>query len=132
MFRRIIVIINIVLICACASPISQLPADVEQQQLLSLQQSAEDFLLLDVRSVDEFNQAHIPGAVNISHLELLDNLTSVNTYKNKNIIVYCRSGRRAAIAIDTLKKNGFNQVHHLSGDMLAWQDANLAIKVVEE
>lgn len=106
---------------------ANLTGEVSQQQLIDMQSSNENFLLLDVRSAEEFATSHIPGAVNISHTDLVRNLNNVFTYKDKNIVVYCRSGKRAGIAIDILKENSFRHVNHLSGDMNGWQAANLAI-----
>ena len=130
--RYQLIITFITLLTACASadvkPESEkLSGNIEQQQLLNMQSSNEDFLLLDVRSKEEFEQGHIVGAQNISHDELSSKLESITHFKDKNIVVYCRSGRRAGMAIDVLKENDFKHLSHLSGDMQEWQKANLAI-----
>ncbi|TRX55893.1 rhodanese-like domain-containing protein [Thalassomonas sp. M1454] len=139
MFRIFIIFSLIAFTSACGNfgkfekppeVMAKLSGEVSQQQLLDMQSTNENFLLLDVRTPEEFAAAHIPGAVNISHDELVSNLNNVFTYKDKNIVVYCRSGKRAGIAIDILKENGFRQAHHLSGDMNGWQAAGL--KVVTE
>ncbi|WP_211183419.1 rhodanese-like domain-containing protein [Thalassotalea sp. Y01] len=109
-------------------PVSPLAADIEQQQLIDLQQSDEQFLLLDVRTAEEFQEGHIPGAVNISHTELAANLQKLESYKDKNIVVYCRSGRRAGIAIEELKQQGFKHLTHLQGDMNLWHENNRQVE----
>lgn len=111
-------------------------ATVSQQQLLSLQSApkAPAFTLLDVRSPKEYQQGHIPGAVNISHNLLVNQQASAVQMnllpkdKNQTIVVYCRSGRRAEIAEQYLKSQGYQQVKHLAGDMNGWQEAELTIK----
>ena len=129
MLKTALIFISL-LLASCATSTPQLEYEVSQQQLLNLQQNSDNFLLVDVRSVDEFNQAHIPGAINIPHTELTDNMERMSEFKSKDIIVYCRSGRRAGIAIAELKQLGFAKLHHLTGDMNAWTDSNLATKSI--
>lgn len=100
---------------------------ISQQQLLSLLDapSKQEVVVLDVRSKEEFAQGHIKGAINVSHDKISENLASLNQYKDKMLVVYCRSGRRAGIAEAILTNNGFSQLRHLDGDMNGWQKANL-------
>lgn len=137
MFRSLVIISLTILTVACGNfgkfekppeVKAHLNSEVSQQQLLDMQSSNEHFLLLDVRSSEEFSDGHIPDALNIAHTELVTNLNNLFTFKDKNIVVYCRSGRRAKIAIDILKENGFKHVSHLTGDMNAWQAANMTVK----
>ncbi|TLU66647.1 rhodanese-like domain-containing protein [Thalassotalea litorea] len=121
----------VLLLCACAEkfPVSQseLPEQATQSQVLALMESKEDFLLLDVRSPEEYNESHITGAVNIPHDTLDQNQPLLKSYRGKNIVVYCRSGRRAQMAIDTLKENNFQRVSHLEGDFQQWQANELPL-----
>ena len=64
----------------------------------------ENYVLIDVREDYEFNEGHIPGAVNIP----LGNITSVDYSKDKTLIVYCRSGNRSNQAAIKLKNMGYN------------------------
>ena len=89
-----------------------------------LDSNNQDWLILDVRSEQEFAEGHVPGAINIAHTELADNLDKVWAYKDKTIVVYCRSGRRAGMAAQILLDNDFSQVKHLEGDIQGWQKAN--------
>jgi len=102
---------------------------ITQQQLLSLQAAtkAPAFTLLDVRSVEEYQEGHIKGAVNISHSTLADNLAQLAKSKDTMVIVYCRSGRRAGIAEGILRDNGFTNVKHLDGDMKGWLANQLSV-----
>lgn len=79
-------------------------------------------VVLDVRTPEEFAQGHIPGAVNIPHDQLPNRLAEIAGAKTKDVVVYCRSGRRAALAQETLTSQGFKSVKHLEGDMLKWQE----------
>jgi rhodanese-related sulfurtransferase len=80
-------------------------------------------LLLDVRSPEEYAEGHIPGAVNIPYDALPDRLDEVERWKNRGIVVYCRTGRRAGIAEETLVAAGFSKVWDLEGHMTAWREA---------
>ncbi len=79
-------------------------------------------LVLDVRSTVEFDEGHIPGAVNIPYDTLGERLVELGPANERDIVVYCRSGRRAAIALETLEKNGFSRLFHLEGDYLRWSE----------
>ncbi|MCW8994734.1 MAG: rhodanese-like domain-containing protein [Psychromonas sp.] len=93
---------------------------VAPETLLELIQKQQAPLILDVRSANEFAQGHISGAINISY-ELLTEEQQLNAYKDREIIIYCRSGRRAQIASKILQDKGFKQLTELNGDMLEWQ-----------
>lgn len=92
--------------------------NVTQDELIARQQADSNFLILDVRSKEEFSQGHIPGALNFSHKDIAKRLSEIPD--DKDLIIYCRSGKRAGIAINILSKNGYKQLFHLDGDMNAW------------
>ena len=101
---------------------------ISQQGLLeALKVPNNNIVLLDVRSKDEYNHGHIAGAINISHDAVEENLKQLTQYKNSTVVVYCRSGRRAGIAENILSSNGFNNLHHLTGDMNGWLEAKLPV-----
>ncbi|MDR9418631.1 rhodanese-like domain-containing protein [Gracilimonas sp.] len=68
--------------------------------------SKEEAHLLDVRKQSEFEEVHIPGAMNIAHTRLLDRLDEVP--KDKPVMVSCRSGARSAVASAMLERVGFD------------------------
>src|SRR5690349_11555483 len=80
-------------------------------------------LILDVRTPEEFAQGHVPGAKNIPHDQLKDRIAELMGDKDKDIVLYCRSGRRAGLAAETLQSSGFSRLLHLEGDMIEWTEA---------
>jgi phage shock protein E len=74
--------------------------------------------LLDVRSAEEFGRGHLPGALNIPVQELDRRLSELSPAE-RDVVVYCRSGRRSASAAQVLRAHGFTKVHDL-GPMTAW------------
>ena len=87
----------------------------------------DDALVLDVRESKEFLSGHIPKAKHIPLGSLKDRMQELDKYKNKPILVTCRSGQRSARACSMLKKAGFETVYNQAGGILAWERANLPI-----
>jgi rhodanese-related sulfurtransferase len=93
--------------------------DISPETMLAMQKSER--LLLDVRTVEEYTTSHIPTSVNIPLNEIGTRLSRLSDFKDSPVVVYCRSGTRAAKAITLLEENGFTNVMHLEGDMLGWE-----------
>jgi rhodanese-related sulfurtransferase len=85
-------------------------------------------LVLDVRENDEFAAGHLPKARHIPLKELEARLPELAKFKDKPVIVTCRSGARSGSACRALRKAGFTQVHNLKGGVPAWQQANLPVE----
>ena len=75
---------------------------------------ADGALLVDVRSGGEFAGGHIEGAVNIPIQELSGRMGELGD-KEDQIVVYCQSGGRSAMAKRLLERNGFTKVHDMGG-----------------
>lgn len=88
-----------------------------------LQQKLNDkapIVLLDVRTQEEFDNGHIPGALLLPYDEIDQKALQLLPEKEKEIIIYCRSGRRSAIAKDSLEALGYTNVKDFGG-MNRWQ-----------
>lgn len=72
-------------------------------------------VLLDVRTQSEYQQGHIPGSILLPVNELVKKIESVVADKNREIIVYCRSGNRSKTASKKLIKMGYKKVYDLGG-----------------
>ena len=77
--------------------------------------SEEDHILLDVRTEEEFAEAHIEGAILIPHDEIAIRAETELSDKEAVILVYCRSGRRSAAAAETLAGLGYARVFDFGG-----------------
>ena len=104
--------------------------DISQDALMQRIKADHAQLILDVRSPEEYKEGHIPGAINIPHDQMGARLAEISSHKNKDIVLYCRSGRRVGIAADILRSAGFNKLLHLDGDMGGWQ-SNRSLPVVK-
>jgi rhodanese-related sulfurtransferase len=103
-------------VCSQPASVRTLPAN----ELDRARASAEVPLLLDVRTTEEYEAGHIPGAVNVPVQELERRLEELRPYQDRGVITYCRSGRRAAQANEILLGGGFRDVLHLEGDFSGW------------
>ena len=77
--------------------------------------SGEDFVILDVREQDEYDASHIPNAILIPYTQIDNKAEEIFPDKNKQILVYCRSGRRSKIAAESLAKLGYTNVKEFGG-----------------
>jgi rhodanese-related sulfurtransferase len=85
-------------------------------------------LVLDVREGEEFASGHLPRARHIPLKELPKRLDEIGKYKERAVIVTCRSGPRAGSACRVLKRAGFTTVYQLKGGVSAWQQASLPVE----
>ena len=77
--------------------------------------SGEEYIVLDVREQDEYDSGHIPGAILISYTEIENKAEELLPDKDKQLLVYCRSGRRSKIAAESLIKLGYTNVKEFGG-----------------
>ncbi len=91
-------------------------ADVLKRRI----ENGEDLVLLDVRRDEEWNEGHLEGAIHIPLHELEDRLSELEPYRDRELIVYCRSGNRSGQACMFLELNGFANPVNLKGGLLAW------------
>lgn len=67
-------------------------------------------LWIDVRTAEEYRAGHLEGAVHIPFDEIEQKITTISADKTQDIQLYCRSGRRSGIALETLRRMGYNNV----------------------
>ncbi|MCX5813880.1 MAG: rhodanese-like domain-containing protein [Proteobacteria bacterium] len=86
-----------------------------------------DFVILDVRTPEEFESGHIENAVNINyHAETFAaDLDGLN--KSKTYVVYCRTGRRSSDTVSIMARQGFKNVYRIAGDIVRWKAEKLPL-----
>lgn len=94
-----------------------------QESILLINHS--DALVLDVREDKEVATGRIPNAKHIPLAQLSSRMQELSKYKDKPIVVNCRSGMRSASACRVLMKDGFSQVYNLKGGIMAWEKASM-------
>ena len=126
------------LLAACgatesAAPVAEIPADTAPIQLadsvdvhtVANVKDRDDVFLLDVREQWEYDEGHIPGVTLLPMGEVPARLSEIPT--DKEVIVTCRSGNRSGQITDYLRQNGFDNVHNMSGGIVAWEDAGYEV-----
>ena len=93
--------------------------NITAEEAKRIMDSEEGFIILDVRTREEYEQGHIPGATQISHEEIAEKAEEVLTDKDQLILVYCRSGRRSKIAAEALVELGYTNIKEFGG-ILDW------------
>jgi len=89
-------------------------------------------VIVDVRTPGEYEAGHVPGAVNIPHGFIAERHAEMGVPKDAELIVYCRSGKRAGIAEEALLRAGYTNVVDMSGHWLGWDEAGLASESAPE
>lgn len=84
-----------------------------------IKSGVKDFLLVDVRSTKEFNVGHIPGAISIPYLDIVDPKNLALLPKDKEIILYCNSGHESTKVLSILRMLGYN-VNGMKWGMMGW------------
>ena len=72
-------------------------------------------LIVDVRTQEEWDEGHLQSAVHIPHDEISDEIAKHAKDKQRKIVLYCRSGGRAGVALQALKKLGYTNVENGGG-----------------
>ena len=89
--------------------------NITAEEAKRIMDSEEGYIILDVRTREEYDQGHIPGATQISHEEIAEKAEQVLTDKEQLILVYCRSGRRSKIAAEALAELGYTNIKEFGG-----------------
>lgn len=79
----------------------------------------ENYILIDVREKDEYNDFHIENALSFPLSSLESSISTLEKYKNCNIVLYCRSGKRSSVALEIFKDKNFKYVYDL-GSINNW------------
>ncbi|MBI5889685.1 MAG: rhodanese-like domain-containing protein [Nitrosomonadales bacterium] len=88
----------------------------------------QNALVLDVREQGEYDAGHVLNSKLIPLGKLSGRIGELEKYREKPIVVVCRSGQRSASACALLGKLGFAQSHNLNGGIIAWQKASLPLE----
>ena len=94
-------------------------ATIEGQDAIKVLDN-DKYYFLDVRTLSEHKTKSIPNTDCIPVQEIENKIRYLEKYRNKKIIVYCRSGNRSGTAVDILNRNGFN-AYNMIGGINEWE-----------
>ncbi len=99
----------------------------EAKELFDKNRDNPDFIILDIRTPQEYESGHLEDAINIDYYdenfrEELDGLDKSKTY-----LMHCRSGGRSGRALQIMKELNFEEVYDMAGGILGWQDQGFPV-----
>jgi len=109
---------------------AQIIEDITPQEAFALiqdNQNNPDFVIIDVRTPEEFAEGHIENAVNLDYYSetFRDEVNKLD--KNKRYLIYCRSGRRSSNALSVMEELGFREAYNVLGGIIEWKAEGLPI-----
>ena len=119
MKKLILILLAVLLLAACGQDKEKdqgaVYMNITAEEAKQIMDSEEGYIILDVRTQEEYDQGHIPGAIVISHDEIEEKAEEVLTDKKQLILVYCRSGRRSKLAAEALVELGYTNIKEFGG-----------------
>jgi rhodanese-related sulfurtransferase len=97
---------------------------VEAVQLIN----RKDALVIDVRDTGEYEAGHIAGARHVPEKQLAERLKELEKFKDRALLVVCRNGVRSGVAVQVLRRGGFNSAVNLQGGIAAWEQAGMPLE----
>ena len=88
---------------------------ISMEEAVAMMETEENFIILDVRTVEEFAEKHIPNAINIPNETIGSEELEELPDKNQLILVYCRSGNRSKQASEKLAALGYTNIYEFGG-----------------
>ncbi|GJM14745.1 MAG: rhodanese [Thermodesulfobacteriota bacterium] len=97
----------------------------EANELIEENNKNPEFVILDVRTIEEHETGHIPDSVNINYKSsnFRDQISELD--KEKIYVTYCRSGARSTKSAEIMKEVGFENIYMIDGGIVAWKKAGL-------
>jgi rhodanese-related sulfurtransferase len=91
------------------------PSPEASSDTLGYAPESDSVVYVDVRRLDEYEEGHVASAIHIPVEELEARLAELDPYRNNTLAIYCRSGKRAAVADSILQSNGFAFTRNAGG-----------------
>ena len=119
MKKLILLLLAVILLTACGKDKENdqgaVYVNITAEEAKQIMDSEEGYIILDVRTQEEYDGGHIPGAIVISHEEIAEKAEEALTDKDQLILVYCRSGRRSKLAAEALVELGYTNIKEFGG-----------------
>ena len=119
MKKLIILLLAVMLLTACGQDKENdqeaVYVNITAEEAKQIMDSEEGYIILNVRTQEEYDQGHVPGAILIPNTEIKVRAVGELTDKDQLILVYCRSGRRSKLAAEILVELGYPNIKEFGG-----------------
>ena len=119
MKKLMMLLVAVVLLTACGAikenSREEVYMNITAAEAKQIMDSQEGYVIRDVRTQEEYDEGHIPGAILIPDFEIKAKAEGVLTDKDQLILVYCRSGRRSKLASEILVELGYTNIKEFGG-----------------
>ena len=117
-------VLLLALLCGCAPQNEEEIEEMTYTQItinkaIEMMESESNYIILDVRTFEEYNERHIPGAICVPNESIGTEPIDELPQKDQLILVYCRSGRRSKEAAEKLAAMGYSNIYEFGG-ILDW------------
>ncbi len=103
--------------------------NLDSKSFYKMIQQEKNIIILDVRTPEEYaKDGHIPNSILIPVQVLPQYIKDLEKFKDKKILVYCRSGNRSSVASKFLEQNGFKNVYNLKYGIIDWKKEGLPVE----
>ncbi|MGC8942300.1 MAG: rhodanese-like domain-containing protein [Sulfurihydrogenibium sp.] len=103
--------------------------NLDSKSFYKMIQQEKNIIILDVRTPEEYDKdGHIPNSILIPVQVLPQYVKDLEKFKDKKILVYCRSGSRSSVASKFLEQNGFKNVYNLKYGIIDWKKEGLPVE----
>ena len=122
-----VVIIASLSVATCTKQVIEDITPQEASELIEENRDNPDFIIIDVRTSEEFAAGHIENAINIDYRSegFEDSINELE--KSKAYLVYCRTARRSRSAVNIMEELDFNEIYHMLGGIVQWEEEGLPI-----
>ena len=111
------ILMALLLLSGCAAQVQkeQSYRQINMDEVIAMMEAESDYIILDVRTPEEFSEKHIPGAINIANETIGSEEIPELPDKDQLILVYCRSGNRSKQAAEKLVALGYTNIVEFGG-----------------
>ena len=119
MKKLILLLLAVMMLTACGQDKENdqgaVYVNITAEEAKEIMDTEDGYIILDVRTQEEYDQGHIPGAVLIPDTEIEAKAEEVLTDKDQLLLIYCRSGRRSKLAAEALVELGYTNIKEFGG-----------------
>ena len=116
MKRFIPILMMLLLLTCCGAQSSETTyRQISMEEAVTMMEEETEYIILDVRTAEEYSEKHIPGAINIANESIGTEDIPELPDKDQLILVYCRSGNRSKQASEKLVKLGYTNIVEIGG-----------------